>query len=145
MTIEGLKLDNQVCFPLYAATREITKRYRPILKELGVTYPQYLVLMVLWESGQLSVKEMGARLHLDSGTLTPMLKRMEQQKLVDRRRSGEDERVVVVELTAKGKEAETVAECIPEQILAQTNLTEAEMVELRRLLNKMLEPMDETE
>lgn len=99
---EQLKLDNQLCFLLYAASREMTKQYKPLLEVLDVTYPQYLVLLLLWEQDEMSVKKMGELLYLDSGTLTPMLKRMEQQGLVTRERTAEDQRSVTVTLTEKG-------------------------------------------
>ncbi|MDX8045394.1 MarR family transcriptional regulator [Gracilibacillus sp. S3-1-1] len=143
MTKERLKLDNQICFPLYAATREMTKRYRPLLAELNITYPQYLVLLVLWEKDRISVKDLGKKLYLDSGTLTPMLKRMEEHDLVKRTRSTEDERVVEVILTKKGKQAEQQAEDIPLQFLELTNLNEEESDQLKRILAKMLNQLGE--
>lgn len=106
MSENKMKLENQICFSLYATTREMTKLYRPLLAELNITYPQYLVLLALWETSPLSVKELGERLYLDSGTLTPMLKRMEKEHLIERYRSKEDERRVLVGLTDKGRQAE---------------------------------------
>lgn len=144
MTKEILKLDNQICFPLYAATREMTKLYRPLLTELNITYPQYLVLLVLWETDRISVKALGERLYLDSGTLTPMLKRMEENGLIKRTRLKEDERVVEVTLTEHGKETETQAEKIPLKFLEQTNLNHEEFTHLKRILIKMLKE-DKTE
>ena len=95
---EGLKLSNQLCFPLYAASREVIRKYRPYLDPLGLTYTQYIVMMVLWEEEQISVKELGRRLYLDSGTLTPVLKSLEDKGFVDRARSKEDERVLIARL-----------------------------------------------
>ncbi|MFD2627419.1 MarR family winged helix-turn-helix transcriptional regulator [Oceanobacillus kapialis] len=141
MANDILKLDNQLCFPLYAATREMTKRYRPLLEELNVTYPQYLVLLVLWETDRISVKALGARLFLDSGTLTPMLKRMEEHGFLQRARSKEDERVVEVVLTEQGKQAEEQAAQIPLKFIEQTNLNEDEAIQLKRILSKMLEQL----
>ncbi|BAC15414.1 transcriptional regulator [Oceanobacillus iheyensis HTE831] len=138
MANDILKLDNQICFPLYAATREMTKRYRPLLEELNVTYPQYIVLLVLWETDRISVKALGERLLLDSGTLTPMLKRMEEHGFIQRMRSKEDERIVEVVLTEQGKQAEKQAEKIPIKFIEQTNLNEAEAVQLKKILFKML-------
>lgn len=138
MTKEILKLDNQICFPLYAATREMTKLYRPLLTELNITYPQYLVLLVLWETDRISVKALGERLYLDSGTLTPMLKRMEENGLIKRARLKEDERVVEVTLTEQGKQAEALAEKIPLKFLEQAKLNEEEFIQLKRILMKML-------
>lgn len=138
MANDILKLDNQICFPLYAATREMTKRYRPLLEELNVTYPQYIVLLVLWETDRISVKALGERLLLDSGTLTPMLKRMEEHGFIQRMRSKEDERIVEVVLTEQGKQAEKQAEKIPIKFIEQTNLNEAEAEQLKQILFKML-------
>ncbi|MCG3417546.1 MarR family winged helix-turn-helix transcriptional regulator [Oceanobacillus jordanicus] len=143
MANEILKLDNQICFQLYATTREMTKRYRPLLEELNVTYPQYLVLLVLWETDRISVKALGKRLFLDSGTLTPMLKRMEEHGLIQRARSKEDERVVEVVLTEQGQQAEKQAEQIPLQFIEQTNLNEEEVIQLKQTLSKMLAQLDE--
>ncbi|OEH56496.1 MarR family transcriptional regulator [Oceanobacillus sp. E9] len=138
MSKDILKLDNQICFPLYAATREMTKRYRPLLEELNVTYPQYIVLLVLWETDRISVKALGERLFLDSGTLTPMLKRMEEHGFIQRSRSKEDERIVEVVLTKQGKQAEKQAEKIPLKFIEQTNLNETEAMQLKQILFKML-------
>ncbi|MED4128809.1 MULTISPECIES: MarR family winged helix-turn-helix transcriptional regulator [Shouchella] len=138
MINEILRLDNQICFPLYAVNKEMTKRYRPLLEELNVTYPQYLVLLVLWESGEMSVKELGERLFLDSGTLTPMLKRMEENEFIARNRSKGDERVVNVTLTEQGEQAREKATKIPLRFLEQTNLNEEELMQLKRILAKML-------
>lgn len=143
MTKEQLKLDNQVCFPLYATTREMTKRYRPLLDKLKLTYPQYLVLLVLWEVKAISVKALGKRLYLDSGTLTPMIKRMEDHNLVRRQRSKEDERVVNVSLTKHGEEMEALAEDIPLKFVEGTNLSAEEVSQLKTILNKMLIQMDD--
>ena len=100
----SLKLDNQLCFPLYAASREVIRRYRPFLEELDLTYTQYITMMVFWEVGQINVKELGKRLYLDSGTLTPLLKSLEAKGYVNRSRSKSDERVLNVELTVAGEE-----------------------------------------
>ncbi|WCF07610.1 MarR family transcriptional regulator [Paenibacillus thiaminolyticus] len=113
---ERLKLDNQLCFAIYAASRELTKLYRPLLEGLELTYPQYLALLALWEHDGMTVKELGHRLYLDSGTLTPMLKRMEQQGLIRRTRAAEDERKVILSLTGKGHSLKKEAACIPAQL-----------------------------
>lgn len=110
------RLEEQLCFALYSASRAMTRAYQPLLEPLGLTYPQYLVMLVLWEDKPLSVSELGARLALDSGTLTPLLKRLEQAKLVRRRRDTEDERVVVVSLTPEGKELHEPALEIPAEL-----------------------------
>lgn len=134
-----LKLSNQLCFPLYAATRQITKLYRPLLEKLEVTYPQYLVLLVLFEEESVTVKALGKRLYLDSGTLTPMLKRMEEHGLVERKRSSKDERVVEVSLTEKGRGLEKKAEEIPNKFSKEIHLELDEFEELKRLLTKILD------
>ncbi|MDZ7836149.1 MAG: MarR family transcriptional regulator [Alkalibacterium sp.] len=139
MSKDILKLSNQLCFPLYAATRQITKLYRPMLEKLGVTYPQYLVLLVLFEEESVTVKELGERLYLDSGTLTPMLKRMEEHGLVKRQRSTQDERVVEVTLTEKGRGIEKQAEEIPKKFSKEVLLEQDEFDELKRLLTKILD------
>jgi DNA-binding MarR family transcriptional regulator len=139
---ELLKLDNQLCFALYACSRSLTRLYRPLLSKLEITYPQYLVLMVLWENQQQSVTELGERLLLDSGTLTPLLKRMENSGLVERSRSREDERKVFVQLTEKGDALKEQAFAIPEQMFCQSGLTVEEFVrvkgDLEDLLKKIL-------
>lgn len=139
MSKDILKLDNQLCFPLYAATRQMTKLYRPLLERFEVTYPQYLVLLVLFETDTISVKALGQRLFLDSGTLTPMLKRMEERGLVKRTRSLTDERVVEVSLTEKGKTIEKDAEEVPVAFTKEINLEEEEYFELKRILAKILD------
>lgn len=114
----SLRLDDQLCFPLYAAARAIQQQYRPLLSALGLTYPQYLVMLVLWETDGLSVSGIGSRLHLDSGTLTPLLKRMEKAGLLTRTRSRNDERVVTIHLTEAGRRLRDRAEAVPAQLVA---------------------------
>jgi DNA-binding MarR family transcriptional regulator len=113
---DSLQLDDQLCFALYNASRALTRAYGPILEPLGLTYPQYLVLLVLWEGDGLGVKRLGERLALDSGTLTPLLKRLEQQGLVERRRGEDDERVVRIYLTAAGKALRARARKVPTEL-----------------------------
>jgi len=120
---EALKLDNQLCFALYACSREITKVYKPVLDKLGITYTQYISLLVLWEKDNITVKDMGKKLHLDSGTLTPLLKKLECMKLVKRTRDTVDERKVYVKLTDRGIELKKMAIEIPNKILCSTGLT----------------------
>ncbi len=143
---ELLKLDNQLCFALYACSRSLTRLYRPLLNKLGITYPQYLVLMVLWENKQQSVKELGERLLLDSGTLTPLLKRMESSGLVERSRSKKDERKVFVKITKKGEALKEQAFTIPEQMFCQSGLTVEEFIrvkgDLEDLLKKILKQQE---
>ncbi|MCM3772900.1 MULTISPECIES: MarR family winged helix-turn-helix transcriptional regulator [Priestia] len=136
-----LQLENQLCFSIYATSREITKVYKPLLDKLGVTYPQYLALLVLWEHETLSVKKMGELLYLDSGTLTPMLKRMQDQELVIRQRSNEDERVVFISLTEKGKKLRDKACHIPEEVFSMTNKSQGELEKLKETLQELLQSL----
>ena len=138
-----LRLENQLCFPLYAASREVIRRYRPYLDELDLTYTQYITLMVLWAEDGASVKELGKRLMLDSGTLTPMLKSMEQKGLIKRRRDDSDERVLRVYLTEEGRNMKARAAGIPEKIGACMKLSPEEGAELYRLLYKILADAEE--
>ena len=136
---EQLLLKNQICFPLYACGRKIVGAYTPYLKPLGLTYTQYIVLMVLWEHGSVNVGQLGATLLLDAGTLTPLLKRMEQAGLVTRARSAEDERVTIVTITKKGEALKEKCKDIP-LAMSQGNdrLTDKEQAELYRILYKLL-------
>ena len=136
---DALLLDNQLCFPLYACAREVVKRYRPFLDDLGLTYTQYIAMMVLWEKKAVTVKEMGAMLHLDSGTLTPLLKKMEAKGLLIRRRSTEDERSLIVSLTEEGEALRERAVDIPAKMSQCVNLEPEEARELYRLLYKLLQ------
>ncbi|WP_421383456.1 MarR family winged helix-turn-helix transcriptional regulator [Bacillus salacetis] len=135
---EHLKLENQLCFLLYAASREMTKQYKTLLENLNVTYPQYLVLLLLWEHERLTVKGMGEMLFLDSGTLTPMLKRMEEQGLIVRERSSEDQRSVFVTLTENGQSLKQKAADIPERVFSLAGNDEKESEILRNSLLKLL-------
>jgi len=135
---DGLKLKNQLCFPLYAASREVIKQYRPYLDALDLTYTQYITMMVFWEEKLINVKELGKKLFLDSGTLTPVLKSLEAKGYVRRYRSSEDERVLMVEITAKGEELKEQAVSVPESV-AGCRLPDAdEAMQLYRLLYKIL-------
>lgn len=133
-TIQAPPLVEQLCFDLYAASRAVTAAYRPALTELGITYPQYLVLIVLWEHESLTVREMGEHLRLDHGTLTPLLKRMEAGGLVERRRDNVDERFVVVSLAAKGESLRQHAERIHCDMVDQLGLSTQEFEELQGTL-----------
>lgn len=140
-----LFLENQLCFPLYAASRLTTKVYAPYLKELEVTYPQYLVLLVLWQYGSQGVKEIGERLLLESNTLTPLLKRLEQKKFLTRSRSKVDERTVVVTLTEKGEKLKEKAICIPLKIaesFQDKTISEQEIIQFRDTLQKLVGSLD---
>jgi DNA-binding MarR family transcriptional regulator len=132
-----LRLENQLCFALHAASRAMTGAYQPLLDELGITYPQYLVLLLLWEQDGARVSQLGERLHLDSGTLTPLLKRLESRGLVERRRSTADERVVEVFLSAAGKKLKRRAMEVPAAMLCKTGLSLAELEKLRNTLQEL--------
>ena len=131
---QPLALDRQICFALYAASRALTNRYRPLLEPLGLTYPQYLVMLVLWERGAVPVKELGSALQLDSGTLSPLLKRLQAAGLVERRRSTADERQVLVEPTAAGRALRERAASVPAGIVAATGLDLEALATLKRTL-----------
>ncbi|TXC91223.1 MarR family transcriptional regulator [Metabacillus litoralis] len=133
-----LSLENQLCFKLYTAEKEIMKIYRTLLEDLGVTYPQYLALLVLWEEQDISVKKLGEKLFLDSGTLTPMLKRMEVNGLITRKRSIEDERVVLIALTEKGEGLQQEATCIPKQLVEKLMLNESDLIQLNNILSTLV-------
>ena len=136
---DHLKLENQLCFPLYAASREIIKKYRPFLDEIELTYTQYVAMMVLWEQGRCSVKELGERLYLDSGTLSPLLKSLEAKGFITRSRSTEDERTVMVEPTQYGGETlREKASSIPEAVGSCIDLSPEESATLYKLLYKLL-------
>lgn len=134
---ETPRLDRQVCFALYSASRAATAVYRPVLEDLGLTYPQYLVMLVLWEEQPRGVKELGIELGLDSGTLSPLLKRLEALGLVERRRTGEDERRVAVHLTPAGHQLSAKANAIPRRLAESAGLTEPELNQLRSTLAKL--------
>ncbi|MRX71990.1 MarR family transcriptional regulator [Bacillus lacus] len=127
---ESLRLHNQLCFTVYACSREMTKLYRPILNSLQITYPQYLVLLVLWEHKNITVTELGNQLFLDSGTLTPLLKRLEDHQLILRKRSVEDERRVVISLSEKGEKLRERALEVPPFLIEQSGLTSEEYLKL---------------
>lgn len=131
------RLDDQLCFALYSASRAVTAAYRPLLAELGLTYPQYLVLLVLWEEGHANVGRLCERLRLDSGTLSPLLKRLEAVGYVTRERSAEDERRVDVVLTSAGKRLQEKASCIPERLLAVSDMSLDEIVALREAVQRL--------
>ena len=135
---DALKLSNQLCFPLYACAREVIKRYRPFLDELGLTYTQYIAMMVLWETPCVSSRQLGRRLFLDSGTLTPLLKKLEKKNLITRSRSKEDERVLFVTLTDEGQALKDDALAVPEGMKCNSVLTREEAAELYRILYKLL-------
>jgi DNA-binding MarR family transcriptional regulator len=136
-----LQLSNQICFPIYSVSRLITKAYKPFLNELGLTYPQYLVLMVLWENNNISVNQISEKLFLNTNTLSPLLKRMEKMELLQRNRSCEDERSVIVRLNEKGEKMQARALHIPEnliKILLAKNIQLAEVVQLKEVVNEWI-------
>ncbi|MBX7442835.1 MULTISPECIES: MarR family winged helix-turn-helix transcriptional regulator [unclassified Arthrobacter] len=138
------RLDRQVCFALYSASRAATAVYRPVLDELGLTYPQYLVMLVLWESEPRGVKELGDELGLDSGTLSPLLKRLEALGFVERKRSGEDERRVAVHLTPSGRSLSGPAAAIPQRLADAAGLSLDELEQLRNTLGKLTAALHES-
>ncbi|MFE2294051.1 MarR family winged helix-turn-helix transcriptional regulator [Streptomyces sp. NPDC059452] len=140
---ELLRLDHQVCFSLHAASRAFGGYYRQALKGLGLTYPQYLVMLVLWEDGPQPVKAIGGRLHLDSGTLSPLLKRLEAAGLVRRERSREDERSVLIELTDEGAGLRERALSVPRGVLAATGLSVGEVLGLQEVLGRVTAALGE--
>ncbi len=136
-----LQLRNQICFPIYSVSRLITKAYKPFLDEIGITYPQYLVLMVLWENDNLSVNQIAEKLLLNTNTLSPLLKRMEKMALIQRNRSSKDERNVIVQLTETGAKIQTTAKPIPEKllnILLTENINLSEVLQLKDTLDEWI-------
>ena len=140
---EILKLSNQLCFPLYASGKEITRRYKPFLDKLNLTYTQYIVLMVLWEKDHISVKEIGSRLYLDSGTLTPLLVKLEAKGYIKKEKQPNDERELIVSLTQSGLDLKKKAVSIPPHIASKIKLSEEEAKTLYSLLYKVLDGFKE--
>lgn len=142
---DSLKLENQLCFPLYACSKEIVRRYKTYLDKLDLTYTQYIVMMVMWEEKELNVKELGDKLFLDSGTLTPVLKKLEAKGYVTRERSKIDERTLIVTLTEGGKELRESAVGIPVGMRGCLKLSDEEVIQLRTMLGKILSDMGDLE
>ena len=140
---DALKLENQLCFPLYAASKEIVKRYKPFLDEIDLTYTQYITMMLLWEHKEMNVKELGNHLFLDSGTLTPVLKKLEQKGYLTRNRAKEDERVLNVYITDKGMDLRDKALDIPQKIGSCVCLSQEEAFQLYQTLHKLLDKFQE--
>jgi MarR family transcriptional regulator, organic hydroperoxide resistance regulator len=141
MSFDQLKLGNQLCFPVYTASRLITREYQPFLDKLGITYPQYLVLMVLWETDTITVNEISKKLILNTNTITPLLKRMETQGIIERHRSENDERKVIVNLTPKGKLMQVDAAIIPEKLAAgliSDKIKIEELIDLKQKLDAII-------
>jgi len=135
-------LDQQLCFALYSASRAMTAAYRPVLTEMNLTYPQYLVMLVLWEEGHVTVGRLGERLQLDSGTLSPLLKRLESNGFVSRERSRDDERLVDVTLTPAGRRLERRAQCIPERLFGSTGMAEEQAADLRDAVRQLTDALN---
>ena len=135
---EMLKLENQLCFPLYACAKEVVRRYTPLLEPLGLTYTQYIAMMVMWEHKSISVRDMGKLLFLDSGTLTPMLKKMEKAGWITRKRSERDERIVMVSITERGEQLKVKAAEVPSGMAGCVTLENDEAMQLYTLLHKMM-------
>ncbi|MBQ3325769.1 MarR family transcriptional regulator [Candidatus Saccharibacteria bacterium] len=141
---ECLRLDNQICFPLYAVSKEVVRKYKPFLDEIGLTYTQYIVMMVIWEGKKLSVQELGERLYLDSGTLTPLLVKLEKKGLVERSRSHKDERVVEIAATEKGTGLKVQAREIPKKISGCLGISVKDVITLKKILDKSLKNITES-
>ena len=136
--MEELKLKNQLCFPLYVASKEVIKKYKPILDEVDLTYTQYITMMVLWEYGNINVKSLGDMLYLDSGTLTPLLKKLESKKYIKRHRDKNDERNLIISITNEGKELQNKVKNVPKKVSKCIDLSEEEAITLYKLLYKVL-------
>lgn len=133
-----LKLENQMCFPLYALSREIIKLYKPYLDKFNLTYTQYIAMLVMWEEEKIVFKELGKKLHLDSGTLTPVLKKLESMGLIIKYRSKEDDRIVIIELTESGKQLKDEVIGIPEKVFCESGISEEDAVQFKYYLDKIL-------
>ena len=140
---KSIRLENQLCFPLYAVSRKVIALYQPYLKQLDITYTQYIVLMALWESENITVSELGKKLFLDNGTLTPLLKKMEKQGYLSRKRSHRDERMVIISLTAKGHGMKEKCIDIPRHIAEKVNIDLEEAQQLHSLLYGVLKKISD--
>lgn len=136
---DSLKLDNQLCFPLYACSKEIVRQYKPYLDKLNLTYTQYITMMVIWEAGAINVGDLGKKLYLESNTLTPVLKTLEKNGYIKRERSAEDERILIVSATKEGMDLREKALVVPKQMSGCFSLSEKEAYELYSLLRKIME------
>lgn len=137
----SLCLDNQLCFPLYAAAKEVVRRYKPLLDKLDLTYTQYIAMMVMWEQREMNVRDLGTRLFLDSGTLTPLLKKLEGKGYVERHRGAHDGRELRISLTAAGLALRDQALSVPEDMAACVHIPLDDALELRRILNELLQSL----
>ena len=136
---DNLKLENQICFPLYAASNKVIRQYKPFLEKLNLTYTQYITMMCLWENNQINVKELGNKLFLDSGTLTPLLKKLEQKGYIKRNRDDGDQRNLIVTITKQGMDLRNQAKDVPTCVAKCVNLSEEEAINLYKILYKILE------
>ena len=139
---ESIKLDNQLCFSLYATSREIIKLYKPFLDKFNLTYTQYVAMLVLWEDEKSTVKDIGKRLHLDSGTLTPLLKKIESMGLIKRYRDVKDDRVVIVELTQQGRLLKEEVTDVPREMACKINMTKEDLIGLKIKLDNLLKSLE---
>ncbi|MBR0473740.1 MAG: MarR family transcriptional regulator [Erysipelotrichaceae bacterium] len=142
LSFDSLKLENQLCFPLYACSKEVVKKYRPLLDELDITYTQYITMMVLWEKKEINVKDLGKILYLDSGTLTPLLKKLEKKGYISRKRNSEDERYMDICLTEEGEKLRQRALKVPQEIVKCIKLSPEDSITLYQLLYKLLGNME---
>lgn len=140
---EAIKLENQLCFSLYAASREVIKLYKPLLDKFNLTYTQYIVMLVLWEQSKISVKDIGQKLFLDSGTLTPVIKKLESMKLIIKYRNKDDDRIVIVELTEKGDALKNEILQVPEAIFCKIGGNIEDLILLKKSLDKLLKEMNQ--
>lgn len=140
---ENLKIENQLCFPLYACSKEIIKKYKPLLDKLDLTYTQYIVMLVLWDKRKMNVKSLGEVLFLDSGTLTPVLKKLEVKGYIQRNKALEDERNLIIEVTDQGIQLREKAKSIPNELSKCVNLTPKEATNLYKILYKILDKINE--
>lgn len=140
---EQMKLENQLCFPFYAISREIIKLYKPLLEPFGLTYTQYITMLVLWEEEKITCKALGVKLHLDSGTLTPVLKKLEAKKVIRKYRTPEDDRVVMVELTEEGRKLQEEVAAVPYDLSCQVDMSEDEYKEVKKILNRLMDRFSE--
>lgn len=138
---DTLKIENQLCFPLYACAKEVVRKYKPFLDEIDLTYTQYITMMIMWDKKQINVKSLGERLYLDSGTLTPLLKKLESKGFITRQRSVTDERNLIVTITQAGEELKERAVSIPASMSGCVNLTAEEGMQLYSLLYKILDSL----
>ena len=136
---DNLKLENQICFPLYAASNKVIRQYKPFLEKLNLTYTQYITMMCLWENNQINVKELGNKLFLDSGTLTPLLKKLEKKGYIKRNRDDGDQRNLIVTITKQGMDLRNQAKDVPTCVAKCVNLSEEEAINLYKILYKILE------